>query len=522
MEQRNEEKVIDLQEKKKVSLIEKIGKKIPDPVIIFAIFYVVVLAATLFLGGKSFEVMNGDGTYTTHTILNMFDAENIQWIFSNALLNNWLAYGGGVLGTILVVMLGVGLAEESGLLSTLIKKVGLKVSDKMLPIVLVFLGIMSSIATDAGYVILIPLAGLLYAGLKKNPLIGMAAAFAGVSAGFSANLIPATPIDIIIGNNAKIFAEGQGIPFVNAAGQALNPATMHYYFVVASTFMLAAIGAFVTIKIIKPRLEKESYIIPEDMNLDDFTVKPVENKALKFAGLGFLIAALCVVGLYFGPLKTFINPETGAKVTPFMDNIILIITFLFFIPGVFYGVIVGKFKNANDVVKGMSKQMGSMGSVLVLTFFSYNFLALLSKSGLGTYITYLGGNLLKAMNLSEYPILLIIGFILITAVINLFVGGLTSKWMLLGPIFLPMLYQVNSNMTPEVVAAAYRVADSSTNIITPLMSYAGIILVFMRRYKPEYTIGDMIRLMMPYSVSFLIGWTILLLGFFAFGIPFGF
>ena len=254
-----------MQEKRKVSLIEKIGKKIPDPVIIFAIFYVVVLAATFFLGGKTFDVMNGDGTYTTHTILNMFDAENVQWIFSNALLTNWLAYGGGVLGTILVVMLGVGLAEESGLLSTLIKKVGLKVSDKMLPIVLVFLGIMSSIATDAGYVILIPLAGLLYAGLKKNPLIGMAAAFAGVSAGFSANLIPATPIDIIIGNNAKIFAEGQGIPFTNAAGQALNPATMHYYFVVASTFMLAAIGAFVTIKIIKPRLEKESYTITEDM-----------------------------------------------------------------------------------------------------------------------------------------------------------------------------------------------------------------------------------------------------------------
>lgn len=350
----------------------------------------------------------------------------------------------------------------------------------------------------------------------------MAAAFAGVSAGFSANLLPATPVDIIVGNNAKIFAEGQGIPFTNSLGQALNPATMHYYFVVTSTFLLAAIGAFVTIKIIKPRLEKESFIIPEDMNLDDFTVKPVENKALKFAGIGFLIAAICAVGLYFGPLKTFIDAETGSKVTPFMDNIILIITFLFFVPGVFYGVKVGKFKNANDVVKGMSKQMGSMGAVLVLTFFSYNFLALLSKSGLGTYITYLGGNLLKAMNLSEYPILLIIGFILITAIINLFVGGLTSKWMLLGPIFLPMLYQVNSNMTPEVVAAAYRVADSSTNIITPLMSYAGIILVFMRKYKPEYTIGDMIRLMMPYSVSFIIGWTILLLGFFAFKIPFGF
>lgn len=522
MEQRAKEKIINLQEKKKVSLIERIGKKIPDPVIIFVIFYAVVLFATLFLGGKSFDVMSGDGSYITHTIENMFKAENIQWIFSNALLNNWLAYGGGVLGTILVVMLGVGLAEESGLLSTLIKKVGLKVSDKMLPIVLVFLGIMSSIATDAGYVILIPLAGLLYAGLKKNPLIGMAAAFAGVSAGFSANLIPATPIDIIIGNNAKIFAEGQGIPFASATGKVLNPATMHYYFVVASTLMLAVIGALVTIKVIKPRLEKENYIIPEDMNLNDFTVKPIENKALKFAGLGFLIAAICVVGLYFGPLKTFVNSETGAKVTPFMDNIILIITFLFFLPGVFYGFKVGKFKSANDVVKGMSKQMGSMGSVLVLTFFSYNFLALLTKSGLGTYITYLGGNLLKSMNLSEFPILLIIGFIIITAIINLFVGGLTSKWMLLGPIFVPMLYQVNSNMTPEVVAAAYRVADSSTNIITPLMSYAGIILVYMRKYKPEYTVGDMIRLMMPYSISFLIGWTILLLGFFGFGLPFGF
>ena len=522
MEQRKKENVIELQQEKKMSLIERIGKKIPDPVIIFAIFYVVVLFATLFLGGKTFDVMNGDGSYTTHTILNMFEAENIRWIFSNALLNNWLGYGNGVLGTILIVMLGVGLAEESGLLSTIIKKVGLKVSDKMLPVVLVFLGIMSSIATDAGYVILIPLAGLLYVGLKKNPLIGMAAAFAGVSAGFSANLIPSTPIDIIIGNNAKIFAEGQGVPFVNAAGQALNAPTMNYFFILASTFLLAAVGAFVTIKIIKPRLEKESYVVPEDMNLDDFTVKPIENKALKFAGLGFLIAALCCVGLYFGPLKTFIDPETGSKVTPFMDNIIILITFLFFLPGVFYGLKVGKFKSANDVVKGMGKQMGTMGSVLVLTFFSYNFLALLSKSGLGTYITYLGGSALKAINLSEYPILLIIGFIVITGLINLFVGGLTSKWMLLGPIFLPMLYQVNSNMTPEVVAAAYRVADSSTNIITPLMSYAGIILVFMRKYKPEYTIGDMIRLMMPYSICFIISWTILLLAFFAFGIPFGF
>ena len=195
-------------ENKRASFIERAGKKIPDPVIIFAFLFAVTMILTIFMGGMSFETLSGDGTTISYEVKNMFKAENFRWILNNALVTNWLAYGGGVLGTILVVMLGVGLAEESGLLATSIKKVGLKVSDKFLPIILVFLGIMSSIATDAGYIILIPLAGLLYVGLKKNPLIGMAAAFAGVSAGFSANLIPGTPIDVIVGSNAKVFAEG--------------------------------------------------------------------------------------------------------------------------------------------------------------------------------------------------------------------------------------------------------------------------------------------------------------------------
>ena len=512
-----------MKEKKKssTSLIEKIGKKIPDPVIIFMGLYVITMILTLVMGGKTFETMSADGGTIVHEIKNMFEAENIQWIFNNALLKNWLSYGGGVLGTILIVMLGVGIAEESGLLTALIKKIGLKVSDKFLPVALVFLGIMSSIASDAGYLILIPLAGLLYAGLKKNPLIGMAAAFAGVSAGFSANLFPSTPSDVIIGKNAQLFAESQGVPFANAAGEALNGPTMHYFFIAASTILLTLVGAFVTVKFIKPRLEKQSYTIPDDIDLSDFTVKPEENKALKFAGLGLLLAGVVVAYLGFGPLASFVTEE-GTKVTPFIDNIILMITFLFFVPGLFFGIKMGLFKSAQDVIRAMAKQMGNMGYVLVLTFFSYNFLALLTECNLGTYITFLGAKGLQAMGLDNSPILLIIGFIITTAIINLFVGGLTSKWMLLGPIFIPMLFQVHSGMTPDIVAAAYRVADSSTNIITPLMSYAGVILVFMRKYKPEYTIGDMIRLMMPYSISFLVGWTILLLGFFAFGIPFGF
>ena len=158
----------------------------------------------------------------------MTDTENVRWLFDNALLKNWLAFGNGVLGVILIVMLGVGVAEHSGLLTAIIKKMGTKLSDKFLAPAVVFLGIMSSIATDAGYLVLIPLAGLLYAGLGKNPLIGMAAAFAGVSAGFSANLIPATPVDVIIGVNAQVFAEAQGVPFTTGDGQPLTPATMPF------------------------------------------------------------------------------------------------------------------------------------------------------------------------------------------------------------------------------------------------------------------------------------------------------
>ncbi len=504
-----------------IGFIERAGKKIPDPVIIFMFLFTACLLISGMIGGLQFETLGADGGSIEHTIKSMLDTENVRWIFNNAILANWLSFGGGVLGVILIVMLGVGIAENSGLLAAVIKKVGLKINDKYLPMLVVFLGIMSSIATDAGYLVLVPLAGMLYAGLGKNPLIGMAAAFAGVSAGFSANLIPATPIDVIIGANARIFAEAQGIPFEAADGRPLNPATMHYYFIFASTFLLAGLGAWVTAKFVGPRLEKMDYQIPEEMNLNDFAVTPAESKGLKAAGIGLIISLLAIVGLATGPLATYVN-DAGREVSPYLDNVILLITMTFTIVGVFYGVAVGKFKNVQDVVSAMVKQMNTMGYILVLTFFCYNFLGLMSYSGLGTYITYLGATFLELLGLQKFPVLLIIGFILTTAVINLFVGGLTSKWMLLGPIFVPMLYQVNPDMTPDMVAAAYRVADSSTNIITPMMTYAGVILAFMRKYKPELTFGDVMAMMVPYSAVFMGAWTILLITFFTFGIPLGF
>lgn len=504
-----------------IAFVERAGKRIPDPVIIFIYFLAAALLLTWAIGGLSFTTYGGDGQPIEYEIRNMLATENVVWLFDNALLANWLGFGGGVLGVILFVMLGVGVAENSGLFAAILKKVSRGLPLNWLPLFLVFIGIMSSIATDAGYLILIPLAGLLYAGLGKNPLIGMAAAFAGVSAGFSANLIPATPIDVIIGVNAKVFAESQGIPFVNAAGEALTPATMNYYFILASTFILGGVGAWVTLKFVQPRLEQKPYTIPKELELGDFEVSPAEKRGLRAAGIALVVALIAIYGLAVGPLAPYENAQ-GATVTPYLNNVILLITFVFIAVGVAFGVASGNFKSLQDVVKAMVKQMDTMGYILVLTFFCYNFLGVLSHSGLGAYITYLGATLLTNLGLQSFPVLLLIGFIIVTAIINIFVGGLTSKWMLLGPIFIPMLYLVNSEMTPDLVAAAFRVADSSTNIITPMMSYAGIILAFMRKYNPQLTFGEMIAMMVPYSLAFMVVWTGLLVAFFSFGIPLGF
>ena len=500
--------------------VERAGRRIPDPVIIFMAFYPAAFLLTVVMSGYTFETVGAGGDAVQHSIRGMHQAEHMRWVFDNALVANWLAFGNGVLGVILVVMLAVGIAEHSGLFGALIKRAGSHIPQKLLPLLLVLIGILSSIATDAGYLVLIPLAGLLYAGLGRNPLIGMAAAFAGVSAGFSANVVPG-PVDAIIGLNAQIFAESQGVPFANAAGVALKPVTMHYYFIVASTFVLALTGFWVTRRFVEPKLEGGEFVVPDDIKPGDFALTPEEARGLKATMLGTLVAMVLIVGLALGPLATFTD-EAGKEVSPWMNNIILLISLFFAVTGVFFGTAAGKFEKLWDIVEAMVKQMNTMGYILVLTFFTYNFLGLLAYSGLGTWITFLGAEFLQWLGLQRFPVLLLIGFVITTAVINIFIGGLTSKWMLLGPIFVPMLYFVNPAMTPDFVAAAFRVADSSTNIITPMMAYAGVILAFMRKFRPNMGFGDMLLIMLPYSIAFLLVWTVLLVVFFMFGIPLGF
>ncbi len=502
--------------------ILRIARLIPDPVVIFMALWPIFFLASMALGGFSYEARSPTGGTVTQTIRDMSSRENVLWIFDNMIVQNWLAFGGGVLGIILMIVMAVGVAEHAGLLGALIKRAAAGIPERYLGLAVVFLGVMSSLASDAGYLILVPLAGLLYASLGKHPLAGMAAGFAGVSAGFSANLIPGTTSDVIMGVNARAFAEAQGVPFIGSEGQALTPPTMTYWFTAASVFVLAPVGAWVTHRFVERRLKAVPFELPGDLDVGEFALTDAERRGLRWAGIGLLVALGIVWLLAVGPLQAFDNPETGQRVVPYLERLVLLIGFVFLVVGAAFGFGARTFRSIRDVVTGMVKQMNTMGYVIVLAFFAYNALSMFSYSGLGALLTHLGASGLIALGLERVPVLLLLAFLLLTALINLVVGGLTSKWLLLGPMFVPMLYTVNPAMTPDVVAAAYRVGDSVTNIITPMMIYAGVILAFMRRYVPGFTLGEMFVMMFPYSMAFLVAWSALLILFFTTGLPFGF
>ena len=496
--------------------LERMAAKVPDPVVLFAGMYVVLFLVTAWAGGTTFSLpgvdsATGEKIEVVRTIRSMASAEGLWWIFDNAIVQNWLAFAHGLVGILLVAMMGIGLAEGSGLFAVLLKLAGRRVNARLLPYVIVFAGVLSNVASDAGYVVLIPLAAALYCAMGKNPLIGVAASFAGVSAGFGANIIPATTSDLLVGIPAKEFALAQGVPWVSRLGVPLNEATMDYFYTCSLVFVFTLLGGWITNRFIVPKLEGRGWTVPADAASGTFDLDPSEVRDLKWAGLGLALALAVTAFLGFGPLKGH-----------FAQNIILFVALAFFTTGLFYGVKRGRFRSAQDVVGAMVKQVKEMAYMLVLTFFCFNFLALMTHSGAGAWITYAGVKALVAAHLESSPVLVLLAFILMSSVINLFIASLSAKWLMLGPVFIPMLYHVNSQLTPEVVLAAYRTADPCTNIVTPVMTYAGVILLYCRRYRPDFTLGELGLLMAPYAGIFLAVTTCLMLLWFKLGLPFGF
>jgi len=415
------------------------------------------------------------------------------------------------LGVVLVAMLGVGVSEHSGYINTGLKLLLSFTPKSLLTPMVIFVGIISHSAVDAGYVLVIPLGGIIFYAAGRHPLAGIAAAFAGVSGGFSANFVPSA-IDPLL----------QG--FTQAAAQIIDPSIevnplCNYYFTATSGVLVILVGWFLTDKVVEKHLAHD----PVD---DDADAPPAMDNLTSEEKKAFWIATSTIVAgllvLFFtampsdSPLRDA-NGNLDSFQAPIMQSIVPFIFIMFLLPGVVYGYMSGKFKSTKDIIDTMTKSMSGMSYYIVMAFFCALFIAAFGKSNIGALLALKGASFLKAM---AFPgEVTIMGIIILTAFVNIFVGSASAKWALIGPIFVPMLMQVG--ISPELTQAAYRVGDSSSNIITPLMPYFPLVVVFCQKYVKKTGIGTLVSMMLPYSITFLILWTLYLVIYWVLGIPLG-
>ncbi|NNF08528.1 MAG: AbgT family transporter, partial [Candidatus Eisenbacteria bacterium] len=425
---------------------------------------------------------------------------------------------------VLVALLGVGVAEKAGLLGAVIRHMVLGAPRSLLTMVVVFAAVVSNTASEMGYVVLIPLAAVVFHSVGRNPLVGLAAAFAGVSGGYSANILIGTVDPLLAG----ITTEAARIIDPSYAPGEVNEIlpTANYYFMVVSTFLITIVGTLVTTKIVEPKLgaydpsRAESGV--EELARDLGPLSSVEKRGLKLAGLttlvmlvGLALTALPENGWFRDP---GVNDTLIQDLRPMLRSVVALIFVFFVIPSIVYGRVTGSMKTDRDVIEGMAGAMSSMGLYLVLVFFAAQFVAFFAWTQLGTITAVVGADLLTEWNLTG-PVVFI-PFILMCCFVNLMLGSASAQWAVTAPIFVPMLMTVG--YSPELIQAAYRIGDSTTNIITPMMSYFGLILAFAMRYDRRLGIGTLISTMIPYSIVFLVAWMILFyLWVFVLGLPVG-
>lgn len=490
-----------------LNLIERTGNKIPDPAILFFWALIIVWVLSALLSHLSFDLIN-PRTGDILQINNLLTGEALASFLAN-MVTTFTSFA--PLGIVLVAMLGVGVADSSGFITTGLKKMLNVTPAKLLTPMLVLVAIVSHTAADAGYVLVIPLGGIIFHAAGRHPLAGIAAAFAGVSGGFSANFIP-SGIDPLLAGFTQTSAQ------VLDAGYIVNPLA-NIFFTGLSSIIIVLIGWYVTEKIIEPRLTSVSVDDDAEQAPDLASFTQTESKAFRYAGWAMVAGiALLVFAVY--PENSALRSSDGeltAFSAPLMKSIVPLIFILFIVPGVVYGRVAGTFKSSNDVIKAMSDTMSTMGAYIVMSFFCAQFLSAFGQSNIGTMLALYGAEGLKAMNLPGQAT--IVGMILLTALVNLLVGSASAKWALIGPILVPMLMAVG--ISPELSQAAYRVGDSVSNIISPLMVFFPLVVVYCQRYVKSTGIGTLASLMMPYSIAMFIGWTIFLLAYWALGIPLG-
>ncbi|MDR4517574.1 MAG: AbgT family transporter [Nitrosomonas sp.] len=487
--------------------VERIGNKLPDPAVLFIVLLFMVWIVSWVLSYVPFHVV--DPRTGEQLLVNNLLTGASMTEFMSVMVTNFAHFH--PVGVVLVAMLGIGVAEHTGFINSALRAILNKTPQLLLTPVVILAGIASHSAADAGYVLVIPLGGVIFYAAGRHPLAGIAAAFAGVSGGFSASFLPSS-LDPML----------QGLS--QAGARILDPAIVlnplnNYFFTMASSFLIIGLGWYVTEKIVEPRLKNTEL----DGSLEDLpTMQPLapnERRGLQAAGIVFLLGVFILIATAWpsGSPWRDATGELTSGTAPLMRSIVSLIFMMFIVPGAVYGIVAGTITSSRDLIAGMTKAMHQMAYYLVIMFFIAQFVYAFGQSNLGVLLALQGAAWLKALAMPSY--LTIVGVVLITAFINLFVGSASAKWGLLATVFVPMLMQLG--ISPDLTQAAYRVGDSSTNIITPLMPYFPLVVVYCQRYVKNAGIGTVTAMMLPYSVTFLVTWTAFLLLYTLSGLPLG-
>ena len=484
--------------------VERAGNALPHPALLFGIFALIIIVLSGIFSWFGTSVQHPT-TGETIEAISLLSIDGLRFILTE-MVNNFTGFA--PMGIVVVAMLGIGLAEKSGLIGALIRKLVLAAPPKILTFVLILAGILSNLASSVGYVLLVPLGAIIFIAAKRHPLVGMAAAFAGVSGGYSANLIIGT-IDPLLAGLTEEAAQ------IVDKSYTVNP-VCNYYFMVVSTFLIAFVGTWITEKIIAPRFgEYKGEINEKDQQVNKLTAD--EKKGIRWVSISSLfILAIIIWGLI--PTDGFLRGDDGSLLkSPLLKGVVAVLFLWAGIIGVIYGIITKKFKTDNDVMGAMTDSAKSLGAYLVLVFFAAQFVEYFNWSNIGLIMAVEGANGIKAMNLGVIPLMLF--FVLLSGMINLVMGSASAKWALLAPIFVPMFMMIE--ISPELTQVVYRIGDSATNIISPMMSFFALIIVYFQQYDKKAGIGTLVSTMLPYSIIFMIAWMILLVIWLYLGIPLG-
>ncbi|RWO26948.1 MAG: AbgT family transporter [Mesorhizobium sp.] len=497
--------------------VERVGNMVPHPVVIFLILIgiVIVLSALLsaFGAAVTFERINADTheieTATTE-IRSLLSIEGIRFLYAS-LIPNFMSFT--AVGLMIAAMVGAGVAEESGLVTALIRKLVVVSPAWALTYILAFVGIIASVAADAGYLVLIPLAGIAYLAVGRHPLAGLALGFAAVAGAFTVNML-IKPLDAVL------------VEFTNDAAHLVDPnrsigLASNVWFSIASVLFLTVIIAFISDRMIEPRLGVYNPEKSGDGTVPDQStgLSERESRGLRYAlyGLIGLILVFCFLTLpSWAPLR---NPETGELIgnSPFMNGLIALIMLIFLVTGWSYGIGAGTLRTLTEVIGAIEKSIKNLGGTIFLFFVLSQFVAYFTYTNMGTVMALSLSGALQAANIGALPLLL--GFILVVAIIDLLLTGAIAKWAIFAPVFVPLLMKLG--VEPEAVLAAYRVGDSPMNAITPLNAYFALVVGFAQKYDKSAGVGTVVSLMLPYVLWMYVLWTALFAGWQAFGLPWG-